>query len=82
MKIEYRQAKKSAHIIDFKNYLNKLAVSSEVKKIVMIANACIALLTQQQHSFLKKQNLTGLRQIMFINSNQQLVRVLENFSIY
>ncbi|WP_193200719.1 class I SAM-dependent methyltransferase [Nostoc sp. MG11] len=33
MKIEYRQAKDSAHMMDFQNYLNKLAVSSEVKKI-------------------------------------------------
>jgi SAM-dependent methyltransferase len=46
MKIEYRQAKNNAHYVDFRNYLNKLVVSPEVKTICEVgggANPAIPL---------------------------------------
>jgi 2-polyprenyl-3-methyl-5-hydroxy-6-metoxy-1,4-benzoquinol methylase len=52
MKIEYRQAKNDAQYADFKNYLNQLIVSSEVKNICEVgggANPAIPLDLIEKH---------------------------------
>ena len=49
---------------------------------LMIAIAYTALLSHQQRPSPEKQTLRGLRLIGLFNSNEWLVRLLKNFSVY